>query len=95
MSDTPRTDAFLISSDGYVDLPEADHVVRFCRGMEREINDLRAKLAAAEKDAWLDGFIDGAACFAEDSKPFKYSDEWWEKSITKKAQITDSMKEQA
>jgi len=51
MSDTPRTDAFLISSDGMVDLPEADHVVRFCRELECENNDLRAKLAAEEKDA--------------------------------------------
>ena len=51
MSDTPRTDAFLISSDGMFDLPETDHIVSFCRAMERENNGLRAKLAEAEKDA--------------------------------------------
>ena len=92
MSDTPRTDACYAEAykgrDGewHTLTPDAK-AWDFARRLERELN---ARSEAVERDAadleaaWLDGFIDGAYCYDESAKPFKYSDQCWGKSDTKK-----------
>jgi hypothetical protein len=52
---TPRTDAFLLSSDGFVDLPDGEAVLAFCRSLELASRQpFREGLEAAAKgtEAW-------------------------------------------
>lgn len=48
MSDTPRTDAQFISSDGLPDVPEPEAVVYFARTLERALSAERSARLAAE-----------------------------------------------
>jgi hypothetical protein len=50
-SDTPRVDAFFLSSDGYPDIPDEYSALSFARQLERALSAAQRELAEANQRA--------------------------------------------